>query len=546
MQIFLLNGEAKTAGWSTDSAMQINRAYSVLRDPEHRRAYDQELQRQSSGREKVAPPYTGNSEKISYFPGQGESGPVGDGGSVRVVAGKDLGTSRPAQLPYVARSIDRVSSAPIAFPDGKPEEILFPEQVQPLVSPESWEKPEPRLDTYPKAVPMPESSRHHHSRLKGFFRKTLVVVALAAVLVALAVDFMGTPSVLKKGSSDATVADAGGSPEMRAGSVERGGEAQASLVAPSADASNISTVPVEDVSKESIRTDMAEAVPAHSESVPLPDSLGGTGDESPPVDKPVAGAVRTEGGTKKAGAAAGTASQSPPPSPVAAKTGKRNSTDLSPSRRLEAMRPREPEKKISAAVHPAPVKKPAVASEGVVAALSPSTAEQARPGLEIETRGDTVHEDIPVSDPETLVTPPVPSVPVTATLPIDSTAVEDSRRRDLDALLARFSGAYEAGTLPQLLALFAADASTNDQSSLRGIEQDYRELFAQTDRRAFVFERMQWKKDGINAFIGKGIFHVYVELKDHSGSNALDGQITFYIQQRPQGLLITRMVHEYE
>lgn len=554
MHIFLLKGEDGSVAWDMNHAMLVNRAYSVLRDPEQRRIYDQGLQRPSSGRPRNPPvnPGMNMSEKISYFPSQGEPESPSS-------AEAPAGPKPSSRSSYLAHSVDRVSSIPVVPPVMQESEALV-HSPEPSLSDELSDTPfpvDPGDDAisgeFPKAVPMVEPDRHHHSPVKSFLKSALTVAVLAAIFIAVAIYILGTPPALMEEGAD--VAPAVDAANVQAGSVERDTsssetsgavEGAASIdISTTQPAAGSSLPPGETAGK----SDVLEPDVELSRDAGLSLTKGAAASAPSAVsDAPltVKSVSKSASGDKPAavGATKGSNVERKVTEPPASKERDRSAVDMSPARRLESMRPPEavktptpvsPENKLPA---PQPVGTgPTIkhdplttAAAGVVSA-SPVT-EVSEPEV---TQKSVIEPVAPVPETLAAIAPP-PPVP----------AISDGLRVELDAITAAFSRAYEAGDLPRLMSLFAEDASTNDQSNRQGIEKDYRDLFEQTSRRAFVFERVDWKADRDGSYTGDSVFHVYVDLKGQSGSNTLDGRVTFHVQKRAQGLVITRMSHSYE
>jgi len=125
-------------------------------------------------------------------------------------------------------------------------------------------------------------------------------------------------------------------------------------------------------------------------------------------------------------------------------------------------------------------------------------------------------------------------------VPVEPTGSPVSKL-DLEVLISLFIGAYERGDLEALMALFAEQVETNNQAGKRGIQQDYRTLFAATRRRQMSLTDMQWQRRGDNAR-GHGLFEVRLE-GGEGQARSYAGTLRFEVQKRESRLLITGFFH---
>ena len=114
----------------------------------------------------------------------------------------------------------------------------------------------------------------------------------------------------------------------------------------------------------------------------------------------------------------------------------------------------------------------------------------------------------------------------------------------LNALVQRFIDTYEQGDLESLLALFAADARTNDQVGRRGIARDYQELFAATARRSFALRELRWQKRA-DVAAGQGVFDIEIAPKWRPRAVQVQGRLRMEVVRRDGRLLISKLFHEY-
>jgi len=111
-------------------------------------------------------------------------------------------------------------------------------------------------------------------------------------------------------------------------------------------------------------------------------------------------------------------------------------------------------------------------------------------------------------------------------LPLDTTA--HAPEIELNRVLANFTRAYEGGDIEHFMALFSANAKTNDRSSLEGIRQDYVDLFSTTSKRSMLLNNMKWSWiEGIAS--AEGTFEVKVQPKGQENTNTYRGKIWFSV-----------------
>jgi len=108
---------------------------------------------------------------------------------------------------------------------------------------------------------------------------------------------------------------------------------------------------------------------------------------------------------------------------------------------------------------------------------------------------------------------------------------------ELKQVLENFSGAYRAGDIEQFMALFTADAKTNDRLTVQGIRDDYAGLFAGTEYRKIDFSAMQWQREG-GVSRGEGAYVVKVRPNGKGKIDVYRGKLRFNIGRYGERLLI--------
>lgn len=118
-------------------------------------------------------------------------------------------------------------------------------------------------------------------------------------------------------------------------------------------------------------------------------------------------------------------------------------------------------------------------------------------------------------------------------------------KEELNQLIAKFVRSYEEGDLRLFISLFAEDARTNDQNNRKGIAEDYRNMFEDTEKRQFIFNGLRWVHEDDAKARGEGNFEVKILLKGGSSINTYAGNITIHVEKRRQTVLITQLYHDY-
>lgn len=119
-------------------------------------------------------------------------------------------------------------------------------------------------------------------------------------------------------------------------------------------------------------------------------------------------------------------------------------------------------------------------------------------------------------------------------------------KEELNKLIARFVRSYEEGDLRLFISLFAEDARTNDRNNRKGIAEDYRNMFKDTEKRQFIFNGLRWVHEDDAKARGEGNFEVKILPKGESSINTYAGNVTIHVEKRRQTVLITQLYHDYQ
>jgi hypothetical protein len=254
---------------------------------------------------------------------------------------------------------------------------------------------------------------------------------------------------------------------------------------------------------------------------------------------------------------------SPAETPVVASSNSISRTEDTGTRSSVVQPGQQSTKKITAAAKSR--EQPAKRKEKApVASVAPSGIDVA--SLDQETRQTVAQKqipDTPVSEVQQVATPPVAKkldvstpAPVVATTLTSPTAGELASLRELvtnsiskeelNKLIAKFVRSYEEGDLRLFTSLFAEDARTNDQNNRKGIAEDYRNMFEDTEKRQFIFNGLRWVHEDDGKAIGEGGFEVKILPKGEVGIDTYTGSITIHVEKRKQTVLITQLYHEYQ
>ncbi|MGE3481531.1 MAG: DnaJ domain-containing protein [Gammaproteobacteria bacterium] len=587
LNIFALDQADRSGEWNPIFATEISRAYSVLRDPERRRAYDQHLIQRSGVKGAPAVPKERTDVPSDAGKAPGNVSYLNPGPSVRPMPSEDeiKELQRQVQQSAAAGARERTASAEPAAPQGSGRSSFIanridranglsetggapePEvaQVSSNPAPASWslisEPVAGASGNFPKGIPVtpPEPAGTHGKRILSLDRSTFAI--LAAVVMVLIVYAIVLPNRLMDDSGSVAIPGE----EMEAASGDAGTD---SIPAP--------------VNGNVVR-DTAE--PAASGEVfnpfdPIPDpSAADAGEDKTPAVSPGTSAdARRETGS------AGNA----PVNRLAPNTAASRGEVRQPAVVLPGGQEAGGENRTAQRTPARPAAggsvvrtEPAAAASAKPPVETPAVAERAAPSRKLESLRQTLLEDTPAATaggvanaggatvPRDAATAKLPAPAVTA--PSAPAAPKlDSRQTDepalvasvapvqaprtgeaitiqeLDRLAETFSRAYEAGDLDTLVGLFSEDARTNDQSSKSGIAADYRELFQISETRTFTISRLRWEQDKRgDGLKGEGDFQVDVVLKSDQSVTTVQGKVLFHVRRGPDGILITEMLHTY-
>ncbi len=112
------------------------------------------------------------------------------------------------------------------------------------------------------------------------------------------------------------------------------------------------------------------------------------------------------------------------------------------------------------------------------------------------------------------------------------------------AVVRDFVRYYDEGDLDRLMALFAEDAKTDDREDISGIREDYADAFNLTVKRKFLIDDVQWIITGGNG-LGTASFVLFIQALGEDRFAEYTGEITFYIENRDDELLITGLYYQY-
>jgi curved DNA-binding protein CbpA/ketosteroid isomerase-like protein len=489
----------KAGEWNTDYAIRINRAYSVLRDPERRQRYDRETGRPSnwdvsSLPERGPEPSPGIPGNVAYFSSRPNSeadvpaSAYDDDGSDPVPSEHSVSEGRrPAS--FIASSVDRARNGD--------EPVSYPRARVPR---------NPREDDFPLGIPAPDIAErlleHAHreerkSRLAFLIGGLIVIAGLVALVSSMLAGPAGeaTDQAVSAGSSGTVSRDV--LPEV--------------LSVPEPPGPNDAAVP------EGTATIDAADPASEYPSTAADDA---TKAPTPPSVDPEASNAR-----QVVAAAPRQAEIKPAPKPSARAV----VPPSSPKRTPAAARDTEP----------GPQKSPADRLESMRDVSTQPAAAESRP----ETRAAMPKVPPPAVARPVSVPPPATAE---ATPAADASSSDAAVSGALAGLAASFANAYRQGDLDGLMSLFTEDASTNDRSGKAAIAGDYRELFSLTEQRSFTVDDLRWTRVEPGLWRGEGSFRVDIKLKNGAQPTSMAGRLTIEARRDHQQFVIERLLHAYQ
>lgn len=140
--------------------------------------------------------------------------------------------------------------------------------------------------------------------------------------------------------------------------------------------------------------------------------------------------------------------------------------------------------------------------------------------------------------------PPVPeATPVRAATPAPATtqARASLSGSDLREFVERFQRLYAADDVEHFLALFSAEAISND-SDYAGLASDYRRFFGRRRLRWINLSDLRWEIDGDRA-AGNGRYEAWVGPHANKPEHRTRGRIRLQLRGGEDGMRITRLDH---
>jgi len=140
--------------------------------------------------------------------------------------------------------------------------------------------------------------------------------------------------------------------------------------------------------------------------------------------------------------------------------------------------------------------------------------------------------------PEVFVTEPESE---TAAVNNDTNLSNDLTAAELEHLLDDFISLYEKGELESFLELFSEDVNTNSRTSKAGLRKDYQSLFDSTSKRLIRLKSVRWSIEPKEA-IGEGDFTLTTLKKGAVRPRSFEGSLTFQVVKADQ-IVITGLYH---
>jgi curved DNA-binding protein CbpA len=594
MHVFSLDRLEKSGEWDATFATQINRAYSVLRDTDRRRAYDQMLVKAPVIRETIETIPEGSATeiaitaksppKVSYL----SSTKLGEEKQVqetqrRVLKGTSAVSDRVATFEamrgassgslkssFIANRIDRASSiaddTDIANLSGERESAVG--DRSPQVEPEFSEN---LPEHFPIGIPAagPRESIANRNRFLSLGRSGLLLVAAVIVVLIVYAIMLSSRFMGRSDSAPGEVA----SSRATNGNVIRenttlenektGTPGNGTQLAKSKD-----EVPAQAGTAFGPAIDHnGESDGALDHSDLRSDTSQGTGTEGDDQVHEMPAQPSTITSLPLGHATAKTANTPQASNAKKIEGSTAASEDISPAKKLELMRQtlqkEPPADNAASAIQRSQSDSRQVAKAGGASQTvpAPSTV-QPMTRSRVDQPAPQAASDIkPGQTGEAVI--PTASTPLTASASAAGSQATGSGAAvgiasvtsmpqpqnitisELNGLVDTFSKAYESGDLDLLLTLFSDDAHTNDQSSKAGIAKDYQDLFEISEKRKFIIDRLRWEQDKAGALKGEGDFQADVQLKSGNTVTSVKGKVLFYVKRGVDGIVITQMLHSY-
>ena len=113
---------------------------------------------------------------------------------------------------------------------------------------------------------------------------------------------------------------------------------------------------------------------------------------------------------------------------------------------------------------------------------------------------------------------------------------------ELQSIVTNFISAYEAGKLEDFPDLFTTNAQTNDQKNLRGITQEYSDLFSKTTTRRLSIDNLDWNISD-KKVSGTGQLLAVIKSDPDKAPHTYHGEIYFDFEKSQDKMLISRMIY---
>lgn len=130
---------------------------------------------------------------------------------------------------------------------------------------------------------------------------------------------------------------------------------------------------------------------------------------------------------------------------------------------------------------------------------------------------------------------------------IASTRITESTQEptvaELQDVVTRFIQAYESGNIRALDQIFSENAKTNDKTDLKGIKQDYKDLFARTSDRQLFIKNLSWSINK-NKAQGSGKLNVIIIPDGDNTLNSQKGDIEIAASKINNKVFITHLYHD--